>query len=95
MDEPTCKSKLTVSLSCLTNDVFKVSEVDHCLLRNLMAVCPEQQKLKVNLHQSIPLLIREADLMIKMDLPVPVVALTLYSKQERFSLVQDSLQVRK
>ncbi|XP_050507714.1 dynein axonemal heavy chain 5 [Diabrotica virgifera virgifera] len=69
-----------------------VSEVDPCLLRNLLSICQEQQKLKVNLHQAIPLLIRESDLMIKMKLPVPMVALTLYAKQEHFSLVQDSLQ---
>nr|XP_023020662.1 dynein heavy chain 5, axonemal [Leptinotarsa decemlineata] len=69
-----------------------VHDVDNCLLRNLIAVCPEQQKLKVNIHHTIPLLIRESDLMIKMDLPVPMVALTLYTKQEHFSIVQDSLQ---
>ncbi|XP_060534779.1 dynein axonemal heavy chain 5 isoform X2 [Cylas formicarius] len=69
-----------------------VADVDHCLLKKLVAVCPERQKLKVNLHPTIPLLIRESDLMIKMDLPVPMVALTLYSKQDHFSLIQDSLQ---
>ncbi|KAF7265346.1 hypothetical protein GWI33_021235 [Rhynchophorus ferrugineus] len=69
-----------------------VSDADRCLTKHLLAVCPEQQKLKVNLHTTIPLLIRETDLMIKMDLPVPMVALTLYAKQEHFSLVQDSLQ---
>lgn len=56
-------------------------------------MCPEQQKLKVNMHNTIPLLIRESDLMIKMDLPIPMVALSLYAKQEHFSLIQDSLQV--
>ncbi|CAH1099757.1 unnamed protein product [Psylliodes chrysocephalus] len=69
-----------------------VSDVDLCLMRNLIAVCQDQQKLKVNLHPAIPLLIRESDFMIKMELPVPMVALTLYAKQEHFNLVQDSLQ---
>ncbi|KAG5886924.1 hypothetical protein JTB14_034200 [Gonioctena quinquepunctata] len=69
-----------------------VHDIDNCLLRNLLSVCPEKQKLKVNIHHTIPLLIRESDLMIKMDLPVPMVALTLYAKQEHFSIVQDSLQ---
>lgn len=57
-----------------------------------MAVCPEQQRLKVNLHNTIPLLIRESDLMVKMDLPVPMVALTLYTKQDHFFLIQDHLK---
>lgn len=70
-----------------------VSDADKCLTRHLLIVCPEQQKLKVNLHATIPLLIRETDLMMKMDLPVPMVALTLYAKQDHFTLIQDSLQV--
>ncbi|XP_066156829.1 dynein axonemal heavy chain 5 [Euwallacea fornicatus] len=69
-----------------------VSDADKCLTRHLIAVCPEQQKLKVNLQTAIPLLIRETDLMIKMDLPVPMVALTMYTKQDHFTLVRDSLQ---
>lgn len=67
--------------------------MDKCLQRPLLAVCPEKQRLKVNLHHTIPLLIRESDLMAKMDLPIPTIALTLYAKQEHFTLVQDSLQV--
>lgn len=67
--------------------------MDQCLLKNLLIICPEQQKLKVNLHMSIPLLIRESDLMIKMELPIPIVCLALYSKEERFGLIKDSLQV--
>lgn len=66
--------------------------MDKCLQRPLLAVCPEKQRLKVNLHHTIPLLIREADLMAKMDLPIPTIALTLYSKQSHFNLVKDSLQ---
>ncbi|GJQ67798.1 hypothetical protein Trydic_g16579 [Trypoxylus dichotomus] len=69
-----------------------VWEIDDCLKRHLLIICAEQQKLTVNLHPTIPLLIREADLMIKMDLPVPMVALTLYVKQDHFTLVKDSLQ---
>lgn len=59
-----------------------------------MAVDPQQQRLKVNLHNTIPLLIRESDLMIKMDLPVPLVALTLYTKQDHFNIIQDALKAR-
>ncbi|XP_057658943.1 dynein axonemal heavy chain 5 [Diorhabda carinulata] len=69
-----------------------ISEVDPCLLRNLLTVCQDQQKLKVNIHPVIPLLIKESDLMIKMKLPIPMVALTLYTKQDHFNLVIDSLQ---
>ncbi|KAL1518053.1 hypothetical protein ABEB36_001736 [Hypothenemus hampei] len=69
-----------------------VSDADKCLTKHLLAVCPEQQKLKVNFSTNIALLIRETDLMLKMDLPIPMVALTLYSKQNRFILIKDSLQ---
>lgn len=69
--------------------------MDKCLKRPLLAVCSERQRLKVNLHHTIPLLIREADLMAKMDLPIPTIALTLYAKQSHFNLVRDSLQVDK
>lgn len=65
-----------------------------CLKRPLIAICSEYHKLKVNLHFTIPLLIRESDLMAKMDLPLPMVALTLFTKQDHFTLVNDSLQVK-
>lgn len=55
-------------------------------------MCPEQQRLRVNLHPSIPLLIRETDLMIKMDLPIPMICLTLYSKQDHFNSIKDHLK---
>lgn len=55
-------------------------------------MCQEQQRLKVNLHPTIPLLIRESDLMAKMNLPIPMVALTVFAKQEHFNLIQDTLQ---
>ncbi|KAF5296158.1 hypothetical protein FQA39_LY12612 [Lamprigera yunnana] len=69
-----------------------VWDVDNCLKRPLIGICQEQQAFKVNLHNSIPLLIREADILSKMDLPLPIVALTLYTKQDHFTLVKDSLQ---
>ncbi|VEN47382.1 unnamed protein product, partial [Callosobruchus maculatus] len=92
------KSALTMLKSFETDMVAlwmnqHVSEVDHCLLRHLLAVNAEKQKLKVNLHPTIPLLIREAEIMIKMDLPLPIVALTLYAKNDYFFDVKDSLQV--
>lgn len=46
----------------------------------------------MNLHPTIPLLIRESDLMAKMSLPIPMVALTIFAKQDHFNLVQDTLQ---
>ncbi|XP_045464260.1 dynein axonemal heavy chain 5 [Harmonia axyridis] len=88
--EQTLKSYETDMVAIWMNQ--HVWEVDNCLKRKLLAVCPEQQKLKVNIHNSIPLLIRESDLMAKMSLPIPIVALTLYSKKDYFDLIQDSLQ---
>ncbi|KAB0801458.1 hypothetical protein PPYR_05812 [Photinus pyralis] len=69
-----------------------VWDVDKCLSRPLIAICSETQTFKVNLHNSIPLLIRESDILSKMDLPLPMVALTLYTKQDHFTLIKDSLQ---
>lgn len=93
MDEPTRKHNLNTNffLDYYTL-VFQVWDMDKCLQRPLLAVCPEKQRLKVNLHHTIPLLIREADLMAKMDLPIPTIALTLYAKQNHFNFVKDSLQ---
>jgi dynein heavy chain len=90
--ETTLKSYETDMVAIWMNQ--HICDVDNCLKRNLLSVCPEQQRIKVNLHNTIPLLIREADLMIKMDLPIPMVALTLYSKQEHFGLIKDYLQVQ-
>lgn len=64
-----------------------------CLKWPLIAICSEEHRLKVNLHFAIPLLIRESDLMAKMDLPLPTIALILFTKQDHFTLVNDSLQV--
>lgn len=72
--------------------LLQICDVDSCLKRHLLAVCPEQQRLRVNLHPSIPLLIRETDLMIKMDLPIPMICLTLYSKQDHFNSIKDHLK---
>lgn len=69
-----------------------VSDVDKCLKRKLLTICSEKNKLKVNQHITIPLLIRESDLMLKMDLPVPVICFTLYNKREHFGFTHDSLQ---
>ena len=81
-------------LECVYNITLKVSDADRSLQRHLLAICPERQKLKVNIHRFIPLLIRESDVMVKMNLPLPVVAQTLYVKQDYFNLLVDSLQVK-
>ncbi|CAG9857423.1 unnamed protein product [Phyllotreta striolata] len=67
-----------------------VSDVDVCLTRRLLAV--DRDRLKVNVHPAVLLLIRESDLMAKMALPVPMVALTLLAKRDHFDVVRDSLQ---
>lgn len=71
---------------------WQVWDIDNCLKKHLITLCHETQQLKVNLHPTIPLLIRESDLMAKMDLPIPMVALTIFSKQNHFNLIQDTLQ---
>jgi hypothetical protein len=49
--------------------------------------------LKVNLDHKVKLLIREADCLAKMGVPMPVVTRTLLCKRDHFILVGDSLQV--
>lgn len=67
--------------------------LDDCLNKYLLAIDEDDGKLKVNLDFRIKLLIREADCLIKMGVPVPNVTLTLLSKRDYFTLVSDSLQV--
>lgn len=88
----------TATLKAYENDMIAiwmnqhVWDIDNCLKRSLITLCPEQQRLRVNLHPTIPLLIRESDLMAKMSLPIPMVALTIFTKQDHFNLIQDTLQ---
>lgn len=51
-------------------------------------------KLFVNLHPTIPLLIREARYLIGIDAPVPIVARTLLGKQSHFDMIKDCMNVR-
>lgn len=68
-------------------------DVDKCLKKTLLIICKEKGCLKVNLQHIIPLLIREADCLAKLQLPLPMVALTLLSKRDHFTVLNDSLQV--
>nr|CAD7258976.1 unnamed protein product [Timema shepardi]CAD7569562.1 unnamed protein product [Timema californicum] len=67
--------------------------VDECLSRKLLLICEESGRLKVNLDDRIRLLIREADCLAKMGLPIPVVTRTLLAKRDYFTAVNDSLQI--
>ena len=49
--------------------------------------------MKVNFESHIKLLLREADCLVKMNLQLPVVALTLLSKKDHFTLINNSLQL--
>ncbi|CAD6991963.1 unnamed protein product [Ceratitis capitata] len=66
-----------------------VSVADACLLQPLLAL--QGDRLFVNLHPTIPLLIREAKMLAKMDIELPIVAATLMSRQKYFTTIQDSL----
>ncbi|KAG8237937.1 hypothetical protein J437_LFUL017487 [Ladona fulva] len=67
--------------------------VDDCLSQNILCLCPDTGRLKVNLDQRIRLLIREAGCLAKMSIPIPIVTLTLLSKQDYFTTVNDSMQL--
>lgn len=68
-----------------------VSVADACLLQPLLSL--QGDKLLVNLHPTIPLLIREAKMLAKLDIELPIVAATLMSRQQYFITIQDSLNV--
>nr|XP_036233287.1 dynein heavy chain 5, axonemal isoform X1 [Bactrocera oleae] len=66
-----------------------VSVADACLLQPLLAL--QGDRLFVNLHPTIPLLIREAKMLAKLNVELPIVAATLMSRQKYFTSIQDSL----
>ncbi|XP_058454765.1 dynein axonemal heavy chain 5 [Malaya genurostris] len=66
-----------------------VSVADACLVQPILAL--QGDRLVVNLHPTIPLLIRESKCMAKMKIDLPIVAATLLCKQNHFSTIQDSL----
>uniref|UniRef100_A0A1B0GJY1 Putative dyneins heavy chain n=1 Tax=Lutzomyia longipalpis TaxID=7200 RepID=A0A1B0GJY1_LUTLO len=66
-----------------------VTVADACLVQPILAL--QHDRLFVNLHSTIPLLIREAKCLAKMNIELPIVAATLLAKQNHFSTIQDSL----
>uniref|UniRef100_A0A1B0GQ26 Dynein, axonemal, heavy chain 5 n=1 Tax=Phlebotomus papatasi TaxID=29031 RepID=A0A1B0GQ26_PHLPP len=66
-----------------------VTVADACLIQPVLAL--QHDRLFVNLHSTIPLLIREAKCLAKMNIELPIVAATLLAKQNHFSTIQDSL----
>ncbi|KAI8118220.1 axonemal, Dynein heavy chain 5 [Lucilia cuprina] len=66
-----------------------VSVADACLLQPLLSL--QGDRIFVNLHPTIPLLIREAKLLAKLNIELPIVAATLMSRQDYFITIQDSL----
>lgn len=73
------------------NNYFQISVADPCLLQPILAM--ERDRLVVNLHPTIPLLIRESKCMAKMDIEIPIVACTLLFRQDYFDTISDSLNV--
>lgn len=68
-----------------------VSVADACLIQPVLAI--QNDKLIVNLHPTIPLLIREAKCLSKMSIELPIVATTLLCKQHHFDTICDSMNV--
>lgn len=68
-----------------------IDAADACLLQPLLSL--QGNRLSVNLHPTIPLLIREAKLLAKHDIELPIVATTLMSAEKHFLKIQDSFNV--
>ncbi|XP_055377517.1 dynein axonemal heavy chain 5 [Condylostylus longicornis] len=66
-----------------------VAVADGCLLQPVLIL--QGDKLFVNLHPTIPLLIREAKCLSKLNIELPIVAATLMCRQDYFTTIQDSL----
>ncbi|KAL9890241.1 LOW QUALITY PROTEIN: dynein axonemal heavy chain 1 [Glossina fuscipes fuscipes] len=66
-----------------------VSVADACLVQPLLAL--QGDRLFVNLHPTISLLIREAKLLAKLKIELPIVAATLMCREEYFLSIQDSM----
>lgn len=47
----------------------------------------------MNLENRVVLLFREADCLAKINLEIPIVALTILAKKDHFTLINDSLQL--
>ncbi|TGZ53817.1 Dynein heavy chain 5, axonemal, partial [Temnothorax longispinosus] len=62
-------------------------------LKPLLIVDEKSAKVKVNLENRVVLLFREADCLAKINLEIPIVALTILAKRDYFTLVTDSLQL--
>lgn len=61
--------------------------------RPLLTFDEKSAKVKVNLEGRVVLLFREADCLAKINLEIPIVALTILSKRDHFTLITDSLQL--
>lgn len=68
-----------------------VTVADVALTQPVLAL--QNGRLFVNLHPTIPLLIREVNCLAKLDIEIPIVAAILFSKEEHFHRIQDSLNV--
>lgn len=68
-----------------------VAVADVALLQPVLAI--HGDRLLVNLHPTIPLLIREATCLAKLNVEIPIVAATLFVRQQHFYTIQDSLNV--
>ncbi|XP_049782831.1 dynein axonemal heavy chain 5 [Schistocerca cancellata] len=67
--------------------------VEEGLSRTLLTLNEEPAGLAVNLDNRVRLVLREADCLAKMDVPLPVVTQTLLANTKYFTLVNDSLQM--
>lgn len=82
-----------MDLKCFKYTLYpiQVSVADIALSQPILAL--QNDRLFVNLHITIPLLIRECKCMAMMDIELPVVAATLLSRQARFDMMKDALNV--
>ncbi|XP_076639069.1 dynein axonemal heavy chain 1 isoform X1 [Colletes latitarsis] len=67
--------------------------IEDCLKRSLLVIDERTDKIKVNLERRVVLLLREADCLAKLNLEIPIVALTILAKKDHFTLITDSLQL--
>lgn len=79
-------------LEILCSFTVQLWDVDDSLTNTLLRI-DDSGCIVVNLDQTVRLLIRESDCLVKMGLELPIVCHSLYAKKNYFTLVNDSLQV--
>ncbi|KAK9499797.1 hypothetical protein O3M35_002767 [Rhynocoris fuscipes] len=72
--------------------IHKVWVAETCLKKKLLVLNERTGEIEINFDQRLRIMIREAECMAKMKLPVPSLTMGLFCKHDHFMEIQDSLR---